>query len=223
MANATTPILYIGNPNYSSWSLRPWLCLRWAGITFEERLLSLKQEGYGRGEIAEVLSVSPAGKVPALHDGDTRIWDSLAIAEWAAEQAPGLWPENAADRAVARSATCEMHSGFPDLRDQLPMNIERRCRSRDLREGTQRDIRRVLALWEELRANYHEQGPWLFGTRTIADAFYAPVATRFRTYAIDIGPGAEAFTQALFSDPDFLEWEAKPITDRFPFIDDVFS
>lgn len=220
---SVSPILFLGNKNYSSWSLRPWLCLRWAGIAFEERLISLRQEGYGRGEIAEVLEVSPAGKVPALHVGMTRIWDSLAIAEWAAEQVPGLWPEDAEVRAEARSVVCEMHSGFPDLRDQLPMNIERRCKARDLRPGTQRDIQRVLALWRTLRLKYVDDGPWLFGRRSIADAFYAPVATRFRTYGIAVPDEASGYCAALFEDSDFLEWEAQPIPERFDFIDDVYA
>ena len=217
------PILFLGNRNYSSWSLRPWLCLRWAGIPFEEKLLSLAQEGYGKGEIKEVLAVSPNGRVPALHVDNTVIWDSLAIAEWAAEQAPSLWPADPNDRAQARSATCEMHSGFFDLRDELPMNIGRRCQASGLREGTQRDIRRVLALWNELCEKHAAAGPWLFGQRSIADAFYAPVATRFRTYGIEISGPAARFADALFNDADFKTWESAPIDERFEFIDQVFS
>ena len=217
------PILYLGNKNYSSWSLRPWLCLRWAGIEFEERLISLKQEGYGRGEIAEVLDVSPAGKVPALHVGSSKIWDSLAIAEWAAEQEPELWPQDPAVRAEARSVVCEMHSGFPDLRDQLPMNIERRCRASNLRPATYRDIRRVLAVWDTLRSKYAAHGPWLFGRRTIADAFYAPIVTRFRTYGIEVPQSAADYASTLLDDADFRVWEAQPIPERFEFIDEVFG
>ncbi len=219
----THPTLFLGNKNYSSWSLRPWLCLRWAGIAFEETVISLAQEGYGKGEIKDVLAVSPNGRVPALHVGDTVIWDSLAIAEWAAEREPSLWPADLLVRAQARSATCEMHSGFMDLRDQLPMNVQRRCNASGLREGTQRDIKRVLALWDKLCEAHASEDPWLFGQRSIADAFYAPVATRFRTYGIDVtGPGA-SYTDTIFSDDAFLEWESTPIDERFDFIDQAFA
>lgn len=219
----SAPLLYLGNWNYSSWSLRPWLCLRWGQIPFEDRFISLAQEGYGTGEIEQVLAVSPTGRVPALHLGDLHIWDSLAIAEWAAEQTPALWPVDPADRARARSAVCEMHSGFPDLRDELPMNIRRRCQARDLRAGTRRDIRRVLALWVELRQRYGDRGPWLLGGRTIVDAFYAPVATRFRTYGIEVPDAAADYPDALFADADFQLWENAPLQDRFEFIDEVFT
>ncbi len=215
--------LFIGGKNYSSWSMRPWLCLRWGNIPFNESLISLLQEGYGRGEIKDVLAVSPNGRVPALRTGDTTIWDSLAIAEWAAEQNPALWPEDALTRAHARSATCEMHSGFPDLRDDLPMNIDRRCETGPLSENTQRDIRRVLGLWNGLREQYSDQGPWLFGQRSIADAFYAPVACRFRTYAIEVPEPAAQYCNALFSDPDFLAWEGAPVDQRFEYIDRFFT
>ncbi|MEM7708542.1 MAG: glutathione S-transferase family protein [Pseudomonadota bacterium] len=222
MSNANT-VLFLGNKNYSSWSLRPWLCLRWADIPFDEKVISLAQEGYGRGEIKDVLAVSPNGRVPAVHVDDTVIWDSLAIAEWAAEKAPSLWPADPLKRAQARSATCEMHSGFMDLRDQLPMNIQRRCQASGLREGTQRDINRVLALWDKLCTAHGSEGPWLFGQRSIADAFFAPVATRFRTYGIAVsGPGA-SYTDAIFSDEAFLEWESTPIDERFSFIDEAFA
>lgn len=217
------PVLHLGNWNYSSWSLRPWLCLRWGGIEFDDNLISLAQTGYGSGEIKDVLAVSPTGRVPALHVGDTHLWDSLAIAEWAAEKAPSLWPAEEGTRALARSAVCEMHSGFPDLRDQLPMNINRRCTASNLRDGTHRDIQRVQSLWSQLRERFGQDGPWLFGKRSIADAFYAPVATRFRTYGIEVSGPAQAFTDALFADADFLFWEQAPVTDRFEFIDNIFT
>ncbi len=222
---ADLPILFIGNPNYSSWSLRPWLCLRWAGIEFEERIISLAQPGYGKQEIAELLAVAPNGRVPALHVGALRLWDSLAIAEWAAEQCrPGvLWPRDADLRALARSATAEMHSSFPDLRDELPMNIERRCVASELSNGARRDIKRVKELWSGLRALHADHGPWLFGERSIADAFFAPVATRFRTYGVKLPALVQAWCNEIFGDADFRAWEAKPITDRFPFIDEIYS
>lgn len=122
-------VLFVGNKNFSSWSLRPWLCLRWAGIAFEERVIRLDQPGYGERRIAEVLAVSSAGTVPALEVDGLSIWDSLAIAEWAAEQVASgvLWPADPSVRAVARAATAEMHSGFAAVRRDLPMNLRRRC------------------------------------------------------------------------------------------------
>jgi glutathione S-transferase len=216
------PTLFIGNRNYSSWSLRPWLCLRWGKIDFEASLISLAQEGYGNQQIKEILQFSPAGKVPALRVGDLSIWDSLAIAEWAAEQAPELWPADAGTRAHARSVVCEMHSGFPDLRDQLSMNINRRCTAYGLSEGTMRDIHRIMEMWQSLRSEYAVEGPWLFGQRSIADAFYTPVATRFRTYGIELPENLLEYSDTLLSDDDFLQWEASPVTDRFDFIDQVF-
>ena len=222
MANPV-PKLFIGNKNYSSWSLRPWLCLRWGEIEFEEELISLAQEGYGIQQIRGILRVSPAGKVPALHAGDLNIWDSLSIAEWAAERAPALWPSDAGTRAEARSVVCEMHSGFTHLRDQLPMNIERRCKASGLAEGTLRDIHRVQEIWLGLRAKYAAEGPWLFGRRSIADAFYAPVASRFRSYGIELPDSLIKYSETVFSDTHFLQWEAAPISDCFDFIDQLFS
>ncbi|HEY1136523.1 MAG TPA: glutathione S-transferase [Xanthomonadaceae bacterium] len=208
-------VLFIGYKNYSSWSLRPWLVLRWAGIAFEERVVRLDQPGYGRQEIAEVKAVAPNGTVPALHaDRPVEplvIWDSLAIAEWAAEQvSPGvLWPEDPALRAQARSATCEMHSGFGAVRRDLSMNIRRRmARAPDWPDDTRRQLARLDELWSGLRARHAHLGPWLFGTRSIADAFFAPVATRLRTYAVDTSKATTAYRDTLLSDADFLAWEA---------------
>ncbi|MFK7957129.1 MAG: glutathione S-transferase [Lysobacterales bacterium] len=218
-----TLTLFIGAKNYSSWSMRPWLCLRWANIAVKEAHISLQQEGYGQGQIREILAVSPNGRVPALHAGDTTIWDSLAIAEWAAEQQPSLWPEDPMARAHARSATCEMHSGFPHLRDELPMNIDRRCKAGTLSDGAQRDVRRVLNLWSELRQQYSDQGPWLFGQRSIADAFYAPIVCRFRTYGIEVPEPAKQYYEALLADSDFKDWAGAPIDERFENIDSLYT
>lgn len=215
-------VLFIGYKNYSSWSLRPWLALRWAGIAFEERIVRLDQPGYGQQEIAEVKAVAPNGTVPALHadgSGDrVVVWDSLAIAEWAAEQvAPGvLWPEDPALRAQARSATCEMHSGFGAVRRDLSMNICRRMdRAPDWPDDTRRQLARLDELWSDLRARHAHLGPWLFGTRSIADAFFTPVATRLRTYAVDTSDAATAYRDTLLSDADFLAWEADCVGERW--------
>jgi glutathione S-transferase len=210
--------LYIGYKNYSSWSLRPWLCLRWGGIAFEERMIRLDQPGYGKQRIAEVKAVSPNGTVPALDANGLTIWDSLAIAEWAAEQvAPGvLWPEDPALRAQARSATCEMHSGFAAVRRDLSMNIRRRLHNQpDWPDDTRAALARIEELWAGLRERHAQLGPFLFGTRSIADAFFTPVATRLRTYAVPMSETATAYRDTLLGDPDFLAWEAEAIPDSW--------
>jgi glutathione S-transferase len=215
------PRLFIGNRNYSSWSLRPWLALRWAGVEFDETLIELDQPGYGAEGIAEIRAISPSGKVPALKIGATTIFESLAIAEWAAEQAPprALLPADGLARAEARAVAAEMHAGFAALRRDLPMNIRRRCTASGLSEETLRDIRRIDAMWSGLRKRYGATGPWLFGQRSLADAFYLPVATRFRTYATALSPVAQAYADTLLADAAFREWEkavlaqpAKPFT-----------
>jgi glutathione S-transferase len=216
--------LYVGNHNYSSWSLRPWLCLKWAGIEFEEIQISLAQKGYEKEGIKEIIAVSPNRRVPALHVDGHVIWDSLAISEWAAEVRPeaNLWPQDWAQRSLARSAVCEMHSGFGDLRNDLPTNINRRCRVQQWSEATQRDINRLMELCRQLRAGNSDPGPWLCGKRGLVDAFFAPVMTRFRTYGVGFPAELESTAEALFSDQDFLEWEARPITDNFDFIDSLY-
>ena len=209
------PLLYVGNYNYSSWSLRPWLCLKWAGIGFDETRIELDQPGYAEGGVADVLAVSPSGKVPVLHLGAARIWDGLAIAEWAAEQ-PGatpIWPKDPLARAEARSVAAEMHSGFSALRRDLPMNIRRRCRASGLPEETLRNIARIDGLWSELRERHAKAGAFLFGPRSVADAFYVPVAARFRTYATALSPAAQAYCDALLADTAFLDWERKALAE----------
>jgi glutathione S-transferase len=223
-------ILYIGNKNYSSWSLRPWLVLKWGSIPFQEKEIRLDQAGYGAGGIAEILKISPTGKVPALHAGTLVIWDSLAIAEWAAEENPaaGLWPANRAQRATARAACAEMHSGFADLRNDLPMNIHRRCEPQDWRPSTRANLQRLDALWSELRRRHAGAGPWLFGNRCIADAFYAPVAARMRTYGVKLSVESQAWCDTVLADADFRHWEAASLPDSwdrsgYSVIDNVYN
>ncbi|MEQ1708287.1 MAG: glutathione S-transferase family protein [Terricaulis sp.] len=200
------PILYIGNKNYSSWSMRPWLALKWGGIAFEERVIPLGGEGYGRSEIKEVRAVSPSGRVPALHLGATIIHESLAICEWAAEQAPSLWPAVALARAQARAVACEMHAGFAALRRDLSMNVRRRlAHAPQWPTDTLADLERLHALWADLQARHG--GPFLFGARSIADAMFAPVATRLRTYAVETPPGVRGYCETIFADAAFQEWE----------------
>ncbi len=220
--------LYIGPKNYSSWSLRPWLALRWAGIRFDESFIPLDQPGYGLGEIKQVKAVSPNGRVPALHVDELVIWDTLAICEWVAEQSPTLWPQNGSVRAQARSVTAEMHAGFDALRRDLPMNIRRRCDNQVWPDDTLRDFERLQALWTHWRDTYSNEGPWLFGQRSIADAFYLPVATRLRTYSVSLNDACSAYQNTLLNDDDFLEWEAQSIGNvwdkkGYPTIDGLYQ
>lgn len=201
-------VLWVGNQNYSSWSLRPWLVLSWSGLEFETRVIELGRPGYGQRQIAEVLAVSPTGTVPALHADGEVISDSLAIAEWAAERVPALWPAEPAARAQARAAACEMHSSFGALRSAAPCNIRRRAEPRRFDEAVLRDMARIEALWSALRGRFGAGGPYLFGAApTIADAFYTPVATRCRTYGIPLGAASQRYVDALLAEPAFRRWE----------------
>jgi glutathione S-transferase len=206
---AAMATLFIGNKNYSSWSMRPWLALRWGAIAFDENVIPLGGPHYGKSRIPEILAISPSGRVPALRVDDVTLYDSLAICEWAAEQAPSLWPRDPRTRALARAAAAEMHAGFAALRRDLAMNVRRRlAKAPDLPADTQGDLARLFELWGGLRARYAEVGPWLFGARSIADAMFAPVATRLRTYAIDTPAAVESYCATLFADADFRDWEA---------------
>lgn len=207
------PVLYVGNRNYSSWSLRPWLALTWAGYPFETRMIPLGGLGYGKSRVPEIVAVSPSGRVPVLVVDGRAVWDSLAICELAAEVDPSLWPDHRVERAVARSAVAEMHSGFAALRRDLSMNLRRRTTARAWPDDTATDIARVIASWTELRAHHRADGPWLCGRRGIVDAFYAPVATRFRTYGVTLPPAAAAWTDTLFADAAFRAWEAEAIAE----------
>jgi glutathione S-transferase len=203
------PTLFIGNKNYSSWSMRPWLAMRWAGIAFEEKLIPLGPRGAARSEA--ISAISPSGTVPALKllAGDT-IWDTMSICEWAYEQAPdaNLWPQEPLARAFARSVAAEMHSGFGALRQEMPMNIKRRKASHDLSDAAKANVARIDALLSALIQRFDTGGTgWIFGYRSIADAFYAPVATRFRTYSVTLSPLTQKWCDSLFADPEFQAWE----------------
>jgi glutathione S-transferase len=205
------PILHVGNKNYSSWSLRGWLAMAWSGLDFDTRVVELDQPGYGSGAIAGVLALSPSGRVPSLDIAGATIWDSLAIAEWAAERAPqaGLWPQDATERALARSLASEMHSGFAAIRDELPCNIRRRSKTPPLSDAAKREIARIDAIFSAQSAWSKNRGPYLFGARGVVDAFYLPVATRLRTYAIPMSDAAARTRDALLADADFLRWESE--------------
>jgi glutathione S-transferase len=213
----TEPSLFIGNKNYSSWSMRPWLALRWAGIEFIEEMMPLGPRGAGPNPA--FLLVSPSGTVPALElpEGET-IWDSMAICEWAYEAAPGagLWPTDPLARALARSAACEMHSGFGAVRQEMPMNVRRRKTEHALSDAAKANVARIDALLSTLIKRFDTHGTgWIFGHRTIADAFYAPVATRFRTYNVALSPLTQKWCNTLFADADFQAWEREAIAETW--------
>jgi glutathione S-transferase len=208
------PILHIGNKNYSSWSMRPWLALKWGGIAFEEHIIPLGGEGYGRSQIKEVRAVSPNGRVPALHVDGAVIYESLAICEWAAEQTPSLWPKDGLVRAQARSAAAEMHSGFGALRRDMSMNIRRRLpQPQKWPSDTRADIEQLNEIWGNLLQCFG--GPFLFGQRSIADAMFAPVTTRLRTYAVEISPQARSYCATIFADAAFQEWESAALAETW--------
>ncbi|MGB6568494.1 MAG: glutathione S-transferase family protein [Xanthobacteraceae bacterium] len=194
--------LTIGNKNYSSWSFRPWLALKVAGIAFDETVISLEAKDFK----ARVTALSGAGRVPILRDGDVRIWESLAILEYLAEKFPaaGLWPMDVGARAHARAIASEMHAGFLPLRRHLPMNVARLVKSRALDDGAAGDVVRIDAIWSECRAEFG--GPFLFGRFGAADAMYAPVVWRFHTYAVDVSAAARDYMRAVMDLPAWAEW-----------------
>lgn len=197
--------LAIGNKNYSSWSMRPWMALKATGIAFEEVTIPLYT---GDADKQRILNFTRSGKVPALVDGDTTVWDSLAIIEYIAERFPDarLWPQDIAVRAHARSVSAEMHSGFMALRNECGMNIHRPVRAKSLSGDAKDNIARIQQIWTECRATYGGQGPYLFGAFSGADAMFAPVVHRFRSYAIEATPLARAYMDTMLTNAAFQEW-----------------
>ncbi|MGJ4997114.1 glutathione S-transferase family protein [Bradyrhizobium sp. HKCCYLS3077] len=198
--------LVIGNKNYSSWSMRPWLALRGAGIAFEEIVIPLYTDD--PADKARILAHSPAGKVPVLVDGATTVWDSLAIIEYAAERFPqaGLWPADAAARAHARSVCAEMHSGFQALRNECPMNLHRPVRPVELSADAKANVARIEEIWRDCRARHGAGGPFLFGRFGAADAMFAPVVTRFHSFAVPVAAETRAYMDTMMAMPAFAEW-----------------
>ena len=209
MVSAMAYRLVIGNKNTSSWSMRPWLAMRHAGISFDELNINLRDADAK----AQILAQSPAGKVPALLTGDRVIWDSLAILEFLAEAHPevGFWPQSRNARTVARCVSAEMHSGFQSLRQHCPMDFLARTPKTELADAVAADVHRIVALWRDCRREFGDGGPFLFGTFSAADAMYAPVASRFRTYLPDLAAygddgTAQAYVEALFALPSMVQW-----------------
>jgi glutathione S-transferase len=195
--------LVIGTKNYSSWSLRPWLLLRHLDIAFRERLIHLDT-----AEFASVMpGLSPNRRVPVLLHGSLRVWESLAICEYASELAAGRgWPADAGARAEARSLAAEMHAGFAALRSDCPMNARARRRHVPMTPALESDIRRVVAIWRDCRDRHAAEGPWLFGAYSVADAMYAPVALRFLTYGLPAGGRAGEYLETVLADAHLREW-----------------
>jgi glutathione S-transferase len=204
-------LLTIGNKNYSSWSLRPWILMKNLGLEFTERVLPLDTPAFARA----VAEASPTRRVPTLRHGDLLVWDSLAICEYVCELAGRGWPAEAATRAVARSACAEMHSGFSILRSQWPMNVRAVGRRTKASPERAAEIARIEALWIECRRRFGARGAWLFGDYSVADAMYAPVVLRFRTYGAALGEIAAEYMATVLGDAYLREWLAAAVAETW--------
>lgn len=196
--------LIVGNKNYSSWSMRPWLALKKTGAAFEEVVIPLDRPETR----AEIFKHSPSGFVPTLKDDELTVWDSLAICEYLAEKFPGaaLWPQDPSARAVARSVSAEMHSSFSALRTNMPMNMRANLPGKGRAPGVQEDVNRISAIWRDCRARFGSGGPYLFGSFSIADAMYGPVVSRFVTYQVELDADAKAYVNTMWADPALAAW-----------------
>jgi glutathione S-transferase len=214
--------LIVGNKNYSSWSLRPWVAMTVAGIAFDEEVVPFGTDAFKQ----QVGAVSGTGRVPVLIDGDIKIWESLAILEYLAEKFPaaGLWPKDVSARAHARVVANEMHAGFQAMRAHIPVNFARRIIKRDLPPPVVADVQRIEAVWADCRARFGQRaelgGPFLFGTFCNADAMYAPVVARFHIYDVDVGAGTRAYMAAMMALPAWKAWVAAGIKETWVVPDD---
>ena len=198
------PQLVIGNKNYSSWSLRPWLAARHAGIDFDEIRIALDTPETA----AQLRHYSPSGRVPVWREGELVVWDSLAICEYFAERAPVLWPADSTARAVARSVSAEMHSGFTALRADMSMNARARGRRVPVTPEIAADIDRITAIWSDCRSRFGADGPWLFGAFSIADALFGPVVLRFVTYGVSRPGVVDDYVATWMADSHLQAWIA---------------
>jgi glutathione S-transferase len=203
--------LVIGNKVYSSWSLRPWIVMKAFGIPFTETLVQLRESDTRD----RILKHSPSGKVPALIDGATNVWESLAIIEYLADKYPehAIWPKDRLARAHARCSSSEMHAGFQSLRSACSMNVTRRFKTRDRGEAVAADVARITALWREARAKFGGSGPFLYGAFSAADGMWAPVVTRFHSYSIAVDPVSQAYMNAVLAHPAYKEWHADAVAE----------
>ena len=202
--------LIIGNKNYSSWSLRGWLAAKQSGLTFEEIQVPLYGDDWDQRKKATEGIAPSSGKVPVLWDGDAVVWDSLALLEYLADKVgrDRFWPKADDARAMARSMVAEMHSSFQALRTQCPMNVRRRVEGAQIDDAAKADIVRILTLWAEARARFGKGGPYLFGTFSAADIFFAPVVSRFTSYGIGVPGFAQAYMEAIWSHEWLQSWIA---------------
>jgi glutathione S-transferase len=205
--------LVIGNKNYSSWSLRPWLAMATAGLPYDETVIPLDTPSTKK-QIAEY---SGAGRVPVLHHGNIKIWETLAILEYLAETFPekNLWPKTKAARAVARAISNEMHAGFSNLRNACPMNLRRPSKAVPLDDATRADIARIEEIWRNCRKAYGKSGKFLFGRFCSADAMFAPVVTRFETYAIPVAKDTRAYMDAVMATKAFQKWKSAALKETW--------
>jgi glutathione S-transferase len=205
--------LVLGNKNYSSWSMRPWIAMKAAGIAFDETVISLNASDFK----PRLAKISGTGKVPVLIDGETHVWESLAILEYLAEKFPhaGLWPADVAARAHARAIANEMHAGFLPLRRHLPICMWRPVATRHLTSDAAANVKRIDAMWSDARARFGKEGPFLFGRFGAADAMYAPVASRFQTYAVAVSAASRAYMDAVMALPAWQEWQAAALKEEW--------
>ena len=205
--------LTIGNKNYSSWSFRPWIAMKVARIPFDETVISLNAPDFK----PRLLAISGTGKVPTLVDGDVHVWESLAIMEYLAEKFPsaGLWPADPKARAHARAISNEMHAGFVPLRRHCPMNFWRPVKPRPANPDSDANVKRIDAIWSDCRARFGKGGPFLFGAFTAADAMYAPIVSRFVTYAIEVSAPSRAYMDAVTALPAWAEWKAAALKEEW--------
>jgi len=210
--------LIIGNKNYSSWSFRPWIGMKVAGIAFEEEVISLSAPEFK----PRVSKFSGTGKVPVLIDGDAKVWESLAILEYVAEKFPqaGLWPSDATMRAHARAISAEMHAGFLPLRRLCPMNMWRPVKKRELTPEVAANVARIDAMWSDCRARFGKGGSFLFGKWSAADAMYAPVVSRFHTFGVEVGGAARAYMDVVMALPAWKEWYAAALKEEWVLAED---
>ncbi len=197
--------LVIGNKNYSTWSLRPWILMKVKNISFAETLIRLDQSDSSK----KIREKSPSGMVPALIDEGHTVWESLAIVEYLAEKFPdaGIWPENTIARSHARSISCEMHAGFSQIRSRCPMNLRRKFSARDRGEALMNEVRRIEEVLRQARNLYGQNGEFLYGGFCAADAMFTPMLTRFETYSIPVEQDTQDYMAAVFNTPAFIEWK----------------
>ena len=200
-------LLVIGNKNYSSWSLRPWILMRVKEIPFTEKKVFLYQEDTPQN----IKKYSPTGKVPYFENSEVKVWDSLAICEYLAEAYPEkyLWPDDLQDRTFARAISAEMHSGFPLIRNQLPMNCKKNQAVKNISNDLQVEINRINSIWQDCRLHHQSKGPFLFGDFSIADAMFAPVVLRFNSYHVNVGSMAKQYMKNMLSLESLQQWIAE--------------